>query len=389
MSDLENKQVDTNMQEATVAADPGCSNEDVRRVKRQLQKLYGSNFLSNISIAGAAWVALLASRGFSMQQIMGAETVFHIVSLISEIPSGILADVVGRKKCMVASCLSGILSAIIIVLVNSYAGVLISIGLSAWSYNFASGSDAALAFDSLKEVGKESEYDHYASMQSIIYRVANGLASLSAGLALWMGYVRAEMISVALGLIQLALLATLRENQVVIKKQTQSFWTRVRNCYRESFHFLRTNRAATGLIFRNALVGAVDVLLLFALQEMLQEAGANRVVLGPMLLITYLGGVFGSLVAEKMKNVKLGKIFCISLAMVAAGAASAFTGYPWLMTLGGFVSAFGDDLIQIRSDVTLNNMVPESSRATLISVNSFCFSVVMIVLSPLAGVVFS
>ncbi len=361
---------------------------EVRRVKGQLRKLYTSNFLSNISIAGAAWVALLASRGFSMQDIMGAETVFHIVSLLSEIPSGILADVVGRKKCLILSCLSGILSAIIMAFVDCYAGVLLSIGLSAWAYNFASGSDAALAFDSLKEVNQTSEYDHYASMQSIIYRVANGLASLSAGLALWMGYVKAEMISVGLGLIQLVILSTLKENKMVISKKNDSFGKRVRDCYKESLGFLRTHHDATALIFRNAVVGAVDVLLLFALQEKLQEAGAGLLILGPMLFITYLGGVFGSLMAEKVKNVKLIRIFYFSLIMVLAGAACAFTNYPWFMTLGGFIAAFSDDLIQIRSDVTLNNMVPERARATLISVNSFCFSVVMIVMSPLAGIVF-
>ena len=59
------------------------------------------------------------------------------------------------------------------------------------------------------------------------------------------------------------------------------------------------------------------------------------------------------------------------------------------MTLGGFLTAFADDLLQIRSDIALNNMIPAEQRATLISVNSFCFSVIMIVLSPLAGWVFS
>ncbi len=359
------------------------------RAKTQLRKLYLLNFLGNIHIASAAWVALLASRGFSMQEIMLAETVFHIVSLIDEIPSGLVADVFGRKKSLILSCLFGITSCLAMIMIDSYTGVLISISCSALSYNYASGTDAALAFDTLKEVNKTEEYDHFASMQSVIYRVATALASLSAGLALWMGYVNAEMVSIGLSLIQLTVLLTLRENKVILQKKELSFKKRFHNCYVESLGFLKTNREAAKLIIRNAMVGAVDVLLLFALQEKLQNAGASRYVLGPMLCLMYLGGVMGSFVAEKAKNIKLGRIFCFSLVMVLAGAACAFTGNPWIMTLGGFVSAFSDDLIQIRSDVTLNNMVPETSRATLISVSSFVFSVVMIVLSPLAGVVFS
>ena len=357
--------------------------------RKQLRKLYCLNFLGNIHIASAAWVALLASRGFSMKEIMFAETVFHIVSLINEIPSGVIADVFGRKKSLIMSCLFGISSCLAMILINCYGGVLLSIGLSALSYNYASGSDAALAFDTLKEIGKTEKYDHFASMQSIIYRVSCALASLSAGLALWMGYVKAEMVSVALGSVQLVILLTLRENKVVLKKKDLSLGRRIRDVYRESIGFLRKNREASALIFRNALVGAVDVLLLFALQDKLQDAGAGRWIFGPMLFVMYLGGVFGSLMAEKIKNVKLVRIFYFSATMVLAGAACAFTGNPWFMTLGGFVSAFSDDLIQIRSDVALNNMVPESSRATLISVSSFCFSIVMIFLAPVAGVVFS
>ena len=57
-------------------------------IKRQLGLLYISNFMFNISIAGAAWVLLLVSDGYSLVQVGFAETVFHIVSLIAEIPSG-------------------------------------------------------------------------------------------------------------------------------------------------------------------------------------------------------------------------------------------------------------------------------------------------------------
>ena len=66
--------------------------------KKQLAKLYTSSVLGNLSLTGA-WVAILAARGYTLVEIGLAETVFHIVSLLFEIPSGVLADVFGRKKC--------------------------------------------------------------------------------------------------------------------------------------------------------------------------------------------------------------------------------------------------------------------------------------------------
>ena len=45
-------------------------------------------------IAAASWVALLALRGFSLLQIGMLESIFHIVSLCFELPSGVVADAV-------------------------------------------------------------------------------------------------------------------------------------------------------------------------------------------------------------------------------------------------------------------------------------------------------
>ena len=59
------------------------------------------------------------------------------------------------------------------------------------------------------------------------------------------------------------------------------------------------------------------------------------------------------------------------------------------MALGGFTAAVGDDALQVRTNALLQDMFPSEQRATLISMESFLFSVIMIVLSPLAGFVFT
>jgi hypothetical protein len=59
------------------------------------------------------------------------------------------------------------------------------------------------------------------------------------------------------------------------------------------------------------------------------------------------------------------------------------------MIIGGFIGAFADNFVQVRADILLNTMIPSEQRATLMSVNSFAFSVIMIVLSPLFGMMFA
>ena len=65
------------------------------------------------------------------------------------------------------------------------------------------------------------------------------------------------------------------------------------------------------------------------------------------------------------------------------------TGNVYLMIPGGFLGAFCDNFLEVKTDVRLNHMIPSEQRATLMSVNSFTFSIVMIVLSPVFGYLFS
>ena len=57
-------------------------------LKKQLACIYTNNFFSGLRITDAVWVALLAARGFSLWEIGVAESVFHMVSLTFEVPSG-------------------------------------------------------------------------------------------------------------------------------------------------------------------------------------------------------------------------------------------------------------------------------------------------------------
>ena len=358
-------------------------------IKKQLGLLYISNFLFNSSIAGAAWVLLLVSDGYSLIQVGFAETVFHIVSLMAEIPSGMFADVFGRKKSLILSCIMTMCSAVVRGFIPGFAAVCVSVGFSALSYNFISGSDSAIAYDSLLEEGQENRYDKYISNQTMIYRISNGLATLFAGAAVIMGNRNAHILSIGISAVNLVCLLFLRENKVILKKSGDSLSKRIKDVYKGSWSFLKGNKKVAGLIFRNALVGGIDVLLLFFLQAKLPMTGIPDWTLGPLLFIMSLGGILGALAARKANKTSLGKLFIVCISLALAGLLSEFTGVWYLMTLGGFVTAFADDLIQIRSDMALNQMVPAEQRATLMSVNSFCFSCIMIVMSPLAGFIFS
>ena len=87
-----------------------------------------------------AWVAILAARGYSLVEIGFVETVFHVTSIIFEIPSGIFADVFGRKNMLIVSSILRMIANVVMIASGNLFTICLSIALHAMSYNFSSGS---------------------------------------------------------------------------------------------------------------------------------------------------------------------------------------------------------------------------------------------------------
>ena len=359
------------------------------QIKKQIERLYLSSVLGNLSLTGA-WVALLAARGYSLMEIGIAETVFHITSLAFELPSGVFADVFGRKKMLIASSVMRIIGNLIMVASCNLPMVCASIAFQALSYNFASGSGDALAYDSLKLAGEEQYFEKYASNQLILCRLCGGASTLCAGLALFIGHRLAYSVDVLLSVLQIRVLASLREaGGRTDGRNTDGILRELADCFCGSFAFLKDARRAIGLMFCNSLVGAADTLLLFFLQAKLPMASMPNWALGMALLFMELGGILGSRLILKCERVRYSRIFFFIALLVSAGVCLEHSGSYLVMTAGGFLAALGDDALQVRTNTILQDMFSSKQRATLISVESFIFSVIMVVLSPLAGALFS
>ena len=354
-------------------------------IRRQMTRLLSVSALASFEISGASWVVLMAARGFSMMEIGIAEGAFHVASLLFEIPSGVISDVFGRRKSMILSCVMRLTSMLLMIFSKGLPGVCLSLAFAAFSYNFASGAREALAYDSLKSVGQEAHYIRYSAIEMMLYRVGSALATLLAGFALWLGYKRANMVDFLIGLICLWVTFGLREVETEGMQSEGSMGVRIAQCFRDAFSFLRRERKTVKIMLANALAGAIAILISFFLQAQLPLAGLEGRYLGPALFVMGLGGAAGSQLAVRFVKMGYKRLYALCLGGVLLGLAMGVSGWPLMMTAGGFIAGMFDDLLQVRTDALLNDRFPSSQRATLLSVSSLCFSLVMIAMSPLAG----
>ena len=285
-------------------------------IEKQIRKLYASSVLGNLSLTGA-WVAILAARGYNLVDIGIAETVFHITSLIFEIPSGVLADVLGRKKMLIVSSIMRMIGNIIMILSDNLFTVCLSIAFHALSYNFSSGTGDALAYDSLKAANAESRFERFESDQLVIYRLCSGISTLCAGFALFIGHRLAYGTDLITGVIQIAVLMSLSEMYAPAPEQSGSIAARLAICLKESFTFMKSAKRAMKLMIVNSLIGAADTLLLFFLQAKLPERGIPHRLLGAALLFMEIGGIIGSKLITKLPKLSYR---CVFLHIICYGA---------------------------------------------------------------------
>lgn len=127
---------------------------------------------------------LFLDFGLTLSQFSLSNLVWAAAIVVLEVPSGALADVLGRKKLVVAAAVLMIIE-MLVLLVAEAEPSLVLLGLfclnrllSGAAEAMASGADEALAYDSLQEAGRESEWPRVLEWQTRFSSLAFFVAML-------------------------------------------------------------------------------------------------------------------------------------------------------------------------------------------------------------------
>ena len=248
-------------------------------LKKQLSCIYTFDFFFSLRITDAVWVALLAARGFSLWEIGLAESVYHIVSLFCEVPSGMAADLLGRRKTLLSGGVLTVTCNLLMAFAPNLFTICLAMGLNALAMTMFSGTFTALVYDSLKTEGREDEYIQVSANSSQISMLANAIGSLASLLKRFLGFAGFYLLSAAFEGVSTAALA-LMEEPIVTKAQASrekhplhALPEQFRQLVRDSLHVLRTCPMAVKLIASSALISVPSYLTKMFLQQRLVELG--------------------------------------------------------------------------------------------------------------------
>lgn len=357
------------------------------KLKRNLPLDYINTFLTNLNMQSVVWVLYLSYCGLNLAEIGMIEGIYHATSILCEIPSGAAADLLGRKRSMILSRICTACSCVIMLFSKSFGLFAVSFVIQALGNNLNSGSEEALVYDSMKYIGQEEQYLKVYGKLNIIIEVSQGLATVLGGILAEYSYFWCYSACLVIAVSSLLPVFMMTEAPCIeTAKRQESIRSVVYLHFKTSFGILKSDVRIMKMIVYYSVVFAAETLLFFYSQQYYFELGYNKITISLILLAVGIMSCLGAAMSEKLcrrfgNRARDAAAFIIGVAILCYGFQNALLSAAAFAAAGFFNSA----LYPIQSEA-LNQLIPSEQRATLISVDSMFFSVAMILMFPLAGV---
>lgn len=353
--------------------------------KKNIPLDYLVTFTKNFNLTSGVWIAYLGIiKGFSLTEIGLLEGIFHIASMSSEIPTGMYADVIGRKQSRMVSILFYLGYILLMIYAQSFYLIVLALVLCGISYTFESGSGEALIYDSLKESKEEDTYQSFLGRKEVLFQISSSLALVIGGYLATINYNYNFFFTGLIMILVLIPLFFMKEVPLEKKNQEESLKKQFSLHFVESFQTVSKDKNLLFLIISGGILAAPVTTIFFYLQVYLPELEFSMFHIGILLAIHALFGALGGLLApvleRKMKQQLI--LYFIPLLMIIMYLLIQIDEIVFIpFVLLGFL----DSLFYVVLNDYINKLVPSEKRATILSFNNFSFSVIMIFLFPIVG----
>ncbi|MDL2244943.1 MFS transporter [Parabacteroides sp. OttesenSCG-928-J18] len=127
-------------------------------------------------------VLFYEDHGLGLQDVFILKSVYSVAAVALEIPSGYLADVWGRKKCLVTGCFLFFGGYLCYSCTHTFEAFIIAELLLGIGQTLVNGADSALLYDTTAHYKKENLYMRYEGRITMIGNFAEAVAGILGGL---------------------------------------------------------------------------------------------------------------------------------------------------------------------------------------------------------------
>ena len=352
-----------------------------------VQKFYIFNFFISLHTISGVLVPFFLNWGqITFIEVMFLQSYFMSMMFLFEVPSGAIADYLGRK---ISLMLSAFITAIAALIYSSVPNIIFFvIGETLWALGGAlsSGANEAFMFDTLKKMNKQEKF-------SKTWGRANSFALIGIMIGGPIGSIIAEYISLQFTMtflffpmiIAAIISFTFKEPNSDIIKESKRYLS----ILKQGFSLLKNSKVLKLLAIDMILVNVLTFFIIWTYQLYLEVLNVPIIFFGFVsAMMTFTQVVFFNLVPKFMKWFKKRKRYLMfsSLMVGVAFLCMSFTLIvPISIVLILIVAGFGFSRQLIYSE-GINKLIESESRATVLSTINMLGGIIQALMYPFIGI---
>ncbi len=322
-------------------------------------------------------------NGLDNFDIYVLQAVYSLSVAILEIPSGYMADIIGRKKSLIIGSFLGTLGYVIYSISSGFYGFLAAEMILGLGGSFISGSDSAMLYDSLVGLRKQHRYLQLEGRITSLGNFAETSAAVCGGmLAVALGY-RFVYISQAI-VAAIAIPASL----LLVEPHREKFklrpgFSHILSVCKES---LLVDKKLSSTLILSSIIGTATLCMAWTSQVYFVNQGLTEEAITPLWVILNLTvavvAAFASKLVEKMGRKKA----IVSIVVIIPSSYILLGSLPLIPAIGvllifyavrGYATPLLKDLANIYCDSEI--------RATVLSIRNMIIRISFAILGPFIG----
>ena len=350
-------------------------------MQRNLIALYLVKLSKWFTLVMPIIVLFYEEHRLGLQDVFILKSVYSVAAVALEVPSGYLADVWGRKRCIVAGCVLFFGGYLCYSLTSTFAAFLVAEILLGIGQTMINGADSALLYDTTVHHGRENLYLRYEGRITMIGNFAEAVAGIFGGLLAVYSLRYPFYAQAVVAFVGIPAAMALREYAPANK--VQSPWEEILRILKYS---LVTNKKLCCNIMYSGIIGAATLTMAWFVQPVLMQLETPTEWYGIIWTMLNLTVGVAALYSDRVEQLfGMNKMNILILSVIAGGYVALAYNLTYaglgILLLFYIFRGFATPILK----GYINQMTFSEMRATVLSIRNFVIRLMFAAIAPFIG----